>query len=228
MLALQATKTHHQKLLLSISNLVSPRISLIPALLICSQNPQLTRFATSFSGVQRFSHTSQYLLSGLLLKANSPLGAVSLIDIYGTLISSRLFIPTDISTLDPDNLSLHGFRRFIDDGTMPLPIFTAIQHEIPSAPAKALQEVREQREYLIDSSRYEMLKEEEKELERKTRWLWFEFTPYEVGCDELGVSCVDLTAISQISSCHFNRRGYPVGVSAVDSRMARASSGESV
>lgn len=78
---------------------------------------------------------------------------------------------------------------------MPLPIFTAIQHEIPLAPAKALQEVREQRDYLIDSSRYEILKKEEEELESKTRWLWFEFTPYEVGCDELGVSCVDLVAL---------------------------------
>jgi cytosolic phospholipase A2 len=142
------------------------------------------------------------LLSGLLLKANAPLGGVSLIDIYGTLISSRLFIPTDISTLDPDNLSLHKFRRFIDDGSMPLPIFTAIQHEIPPAPAKALKEVREQRGYLVDSSRYEMLKEEEKALERKTRWLWFEFTPYEVGCDELGVGCFDLVTLPQLSKAH--------------------------
>lgn len=203
MLALQAHKTQYQRLLPSISNLASPRTSLIPALFIYSRNPQLTRFATSFHSVLRFLYTTQYLLSGLLLKANAPLGGVSLIDIYGTLISSRLFIPTDISTLDPDNLSLHKFRRFVDDGTMPLPIFTAIQHEIPLAPAKALQKVREQRERLIDSSRYEMLKEEEKELESKSRWLWFEFTPYEVGCDELGVSCVDLVAVPQSSSRRF-------------------------
>jgi phospholipase A2 len=203
MLALQVTRTLYQNLLLSTSNLVSPRISLIPALLIYLQKIQLTRFAIPFSEVLISSHTPQYLLSGLLLKANAPLGAVSLTDIYGTLISSRLFIPTDINTLDPDNLSLHKFRRFVDDGAMPLPIFTAIQHEIPAAPAKPLQEAREQREYLIDSSRYEMLKEEEKELESKTRWLWFEFTPYEVGCDELGVSWVALVALCRCSSCYF-------------------------
>jgi len=203
MLELQATRTLYQILPLSTSSLVSPRISSILALLIYLQSLQLTRFAAPFSRVLISSHTHQYLLSGLLLKANAPSGAVSLIDIYGTLISSRLFIPTDISTLDPDNLSLHKFRRFVDDGTMPLPIFTAIQHEIPPAPAKALQEVREQREYLIDPSRYEILKAEEKELESKTRWLWFEFTPYEVGCDELGVSCVAVIALSQCYSCHF-------------------------
>jgi len=203
MLALQATRIQYQNLLLSTSNLVSPRISLILALLIYLQNLQLTRFATPCSRVLISSHSPQYLLSGLLLKANAPLGAVSLTDIYGTLISSRLFIPTDISTLDPDNLSLHKFRRFVDDGTMPLPIFTAIQHEIAPAPAKALQEVREQRGYLIDPSRYEMLKEEEKELESKARWLWFEFTPYEVGCDELGVSCADSVALSRCFSYSF-------------------------
>jgi hypothetical protein len=50
-----------------------------------------------------------------------------------------------------------------------------------------LEEVKEQREYLVDPSRYELLKKEEEELQRKTKWLWYEFTPYEVGCDELGV-----------------------------------------
>jgi hypothetical protein len=203
MLALQVTRTLYQNLLLSTSSLVSPQISLILALLIYLQNLQLTRFVIPYSRVPISSHTPQYLLSGLFLKANAPLGAVSLTDIYGTLISSRLFIPTDISTLDPDNLSLHKFRRFVDDGTMPLPIFTAIHHEIAPAPEKALQEVREQRGYLIDPSRYEMLKEEEKELESKTRWLWFEFTPYEVGCDELGVSCVDWVALSRLFDCLF-------------------------
>ncbi|KAG8749919.1 hypothetical protein FRC14_000955 [Serendipita sp. 396] len=130
--------------------------------------------------------THKYLLSGLLLKATAPLGSVSLTDIYGTLISSRLFVPSDISKLDPDNLSLHKFRRFIDDGSMPLPIFTAIQHEIPHDAEKHLAEVQEQRDYLVDETRYKMLKREEEDIERKTRWLWYEFTPYEVGCDELG------------------------------------------
>jgi phospholipase A2 len=138
------------------------------------------------------------------VKANAPRGTINLLDIYGTLISSRLFIPSNIEALDPDNLSLHKFRRFTDDGSMPLPIFTAIQHgissssssswtnspslEIPHDTEKSLEQVREQRDYLVDQSRYEMLQQEDQELENKTRWLWYEFTPYEVGCDELGVS----------------------------------------
>lgn len=59
--------------------------------------------------------------------------------------------------------------------------------EIPPEQEKPLEEVRVQRDYLVDSSRYDVLRKEEEELEKKTRWLWYEFTPYEVGCDELGV-----------------------------------------
>lgn len=54
-----------------------------------------------------------------------------------------------------------------------------------------------------------MLKEEEKVLQSKTRWLWFEFTPYEVGCDELGVSCVDLAALPNFLNGQFLQAWIP-------------------
>jgi hypothetical protein len=60
--------------------------------------------------------------------------------------------------------------------------------EIPHETEKPLEELREHRDYLVDQSRYDLLQKEEEELQKKTRWLWYEFTPYEVGCDELGVS----------------------------------------
>jgi cytosolic phospholipase A2 len=69
----------------------------------------------------------QYLLSGLLRKAAGPSGSVSLVDIYGTLIASRIFVPSEIRSLNPRHLSLHSFRGNIDNGAMPLPIFTALQ-----------------------------------------------------------------------------------------------------
>ena len=59
--------------------------------------------------------------------------------------------------------------------------------EIPRETEKPLEQVREEREYLVDSSRYALLQKEEESLQKQTRWLWYEFTPYEVGCDELGV-----------------------------------------
>lgn len=81
----------------------------------------------------------KYLLSGLLHKATAPgWGGVSLTgitlpypyssskayfnptDIYGTLVSARLFVPDNLEKLDPRWLSLHHFRRFVDDGSYPM------------------------------------------------------------------------------------------------------------
>jgi phospholipase A2 len=81
---------------------------------------------------------NQYLLSGLLHKATAPgWGGVSLTgqicvspdaasltpfatDIYGTLVSARLFVPDNLNDLDPRCLSVHQFRRFVDDGSYPM------------------------------------------------------------------------------------------------------------
>lgn len=56
------------------------------------------------------------------------MGVASLVDVYGTLLASRLFVPKDLSKLDFQHLSLHLSRRNIDNGQLPLPIYTAIQH----------------------------------------------------------------------------------------------------
>ena len=66
--------------------------------------------------------------AGVLRKAAGPAGTVSLVDIYGTLLGSRLFVPSSYDTLNPQHLSLHMMRRNIDKGQHPMPIFTAIQH----------------------------------------------------------------------------------------------------
>lgn len=64
----------------------------------------------------------------LLRKAAGENGVVSLVDVYGTLLGSRILVPSDVRTLDPQHLSLHLMRKAIDRGQLPLPIFTAIQH----------------------------------------------------------------------------------------------------
>ena len=38
----------------------------------------------------------------------------------------------------------------------------------------------------VVSSTIESSRLEEEEIEQQSSWLWFEFTPYEIGCDELG------------------------------------------
>ncbi|KAI0078788.1 FabD/lysophospholipase-like protein [Panus rudis PR-1116 ss-1] len=130
--------------------------------------------------------TNKYLLSGILRKAASPSGVASLVDVYGTLLASRLFVPSDTSKLDFKHLSLHFQRRCVDNGEMPLPIFTAIQHATPPATLQAIRNVKHERERAIDQNRQEILGHAQSLLEDETRCLWYEFTPFEVGCDEIG------------------------------------------
>ncbi|KAI0655037.1 FabD/lysophospholipase-like protein [Cubamyces menziesii] len=130
--------------------------------------------------------TNKYLLSGILRKAAGPTGTASLVDLYGTLLSSRLFIPTDITRLDPRHLSLHFFRRNIDNGALPLPILSAIQHVTPPENAEEIREVVSAKALSVDDDRTRSLDDKQHRLEKNIRWLWYEFTPYEVGCDELG------------------------------------------
>ncbi|OJT06010.1 Cytosolic phospholipase A2 zeta [Trametes pubescens] len=130
--------------------------------------------------------TNKYLLAGILRKAAGPTGTASLVDLYGTLLSSRLYIPTDVTKLDPRHLSLHLYRRNLDNGALPLPIFSAIQHVTPLEKAEDIKEVADEKALSIRSQRPQSLDSEQTRLERDIRWLWYEFTPYEVGCDEIG------------------------------------------
>ena len=66
--------------------------------------------------------------SSLLRKAAGAKGSVSLVDVYGTLLASRIFIPSDLSAMNPRHISLYSMRQSVDKGQLPLPIFTAIQY----------------------------------------------------------------------------------------------------
>ncbi|KAI0635382.1 FabD/lysophospholipase-like protein [Trametes polyzona] len=124
--------------------------------------------------------------SGILRKAAGATGTASLVDLYGTLLSSRLFIPSDITRLDPRHLSLHFFRRNLDNGALPFPILSAIQHVTPVEKAEEIKEVADKKALSVDEERAKSLDNEQARLEHSIRWLWYEFTPYEVGCDEIG------------------------------------------
>ncbi|KAI0644024.1 FabD/lysophospholipase-like protein [Trametes meyenii] len=149
--------------------------------------------------------TNSYLLAGLLRKAAGPNGVPSLVDLYGTLLASRLYTPTDATKLDPQHLSMHLYRRNLDNGALPLPILSAIQHGTRSMPylqskswtneqtlvtppekAEEIKEVAEEKAFSISPWRERALENKQERLEKEIRWLWYEFTPYEVGCDEIG------------------------------------------
>jgi len=103
----------------------------------------------------------------------------------GTLLSSRIFLPDDLSRLDPRHLKISSQARFIDDGSHPLPIYSLIRHDVPEGSAiatlsRAIDEAGK------DEARADKLRKQKDDLMAKSSYQWIEQTPYEVGCEEVG------------------------------------------
>src|SRR5437667_4103331 len=75
--------------------------------------------------------TNKYLLRGLVERFKQGYTEIGMVDIFGTLLSSRILIPANELDLQDDWLKLSNQRKYIDDGSEPLPIYTAVRHEIP-------------------------------------------------------------------------------------------------
>lgn len=118
--------------------------------------------------------TDKYLLRGLVEKLWGSSGAtVGLVDIYGLLLAARLFVPVgDLEANDAD-LKISNQRDYVKFGQNPLPIYTAVRHEIPEAPSDSSP---------VAPSAPEDAKEQAK---RESWFQWFEITPYEFFCEEL-------------------------------------------
>ena len=126
--------------------------------------------------------TNKYLLTGLVEKLKGdPAADFGLVDIYGLLLSARLLIPRGELDLSNRDLKLSNQRDYIDNGGNPMPIYTAVRHEIPlietsgDSPSKT-------KELSNESEPSDELKERAL---RETWFQWFEFTPYELFCEEL-------------------------------------------
>lgn len=114
--------------------------------------------------------TNKYLLSALVEKAKGiPDADFGIVDIYGALLAARLLVPKGELSVSELDFKVSNQRRFTDDGSNPLPIYTAVRHEIPLAE---------------QSSMTDRVAAEAKA--KKEAWFqWFEFTPYEMWCEEL-------------------------------------------
>ncbi|KAG9103269.1 hypothetical protein FRC06_011560 [Ceratobasidium sp. 370] len=64
---------------------------------------------------------------------------------------------------------------------------TAISRHLREPLEKQEVETKKQESKAYTPTRRLRLRKEAEELEAQARWLWFEWSPYEVGCDELGV-----------------------------------------
>lgn len=120
--------------------------------------------------------TNKYLLRGLVEKLKGdPLAEFGLVDIYGVLLAARLLVPRGELWVSDDDLKLSNQKHNLDTGQHPLPIYTAVRHEIPVVKRQDHHDsqLRPMTENLLRESRSEA-------------WFqWFEFTPYEFFCEEL-------------------------------------------
>lgn len=135
--------------------------------------------------------TNKYLLSGFVERLRGDPGVdVGLVHIYGLLVASRLMVPRgELDVCDRD-LKLSNQRVNLQEGRHPMPIYTAVRHEIPANEAVTEAE-----------QRGEEFKEAAKEKAKREAWFqWFEFTPYEVFCEEF-LAGIPTWALGR----HFNR-----------------------
>ncbi|KAK4454327.1 acyl transferase/acyl hydrolase/lysophospholipase [Podospora aff. communis PSN243] len=119
--------------------------------------------------------TNKYILSGLVEKLKGNPGAdFGLVDAYGMLLAARLMVPKGELSVNEGDFKLSTQQEHIRFGQHPLPIYTAVRHEIPDLTVPG-----------IDSSG--PASEAAKEVAKKEAWFqWFEMTPYEFFCEEFG------------------------------------------
>ncbi|RYC58422.1 hypothetical protein CHU98_g7779 [Xylaria longipes] len=119
------------------------------------------------------SPTNKLLLSSMVEKLRGdPNANFGLVDIYGILLAARLLVPRGELGVNDKDFKLSNQREYIKYGQNPLPIYTAVRHEIPSIVAAA-------------TNSQGSPSNKAKEIAKQEGWFqWFEITPYEFFCEE--------------------------------------------
>ncbi|KAJ5342230.1 hypothetical protein N7541_011354 [Penicillium brevicompactum] len=119
--------------------------------------------------------TNKFLLSGFVEKLKGDPGAdFGLVDIYGMLLAARLLVPRGELGVSDRDFKLSNQQINLASGSHPLPIYTAVRHEIPI--------LHESNEKVTKKPTPEQLIKKSQE---EAWFQWFEFTPYEFFCEEL-------------------------------------------
>lgn len=119
--------------------------------------------------------TNKFLLSGFVEKLKGdPNADFGIVDVYGLLLAARLLVPKGELGVDNRDLKMSNQRANLTNGQHPMPIYTAVRHEIP-----ILEEASDEEKETDHPS------EETKEKAKRESWFqWFEITPYEFFCEE--------------------------------------------
>lgn len=114
--------------------------------------------------------TNKFLLSGLVEKLRGvPDADFGIVDLYGLLLAGRLMVPKHELNVSSSDLKVSNQRYYVQDGAAPLPIYTAVRHEIPKEMEGHL---RPSQAAWHNTKHYDWFQ-------------WFEWTPYEFFCEEL-------------------------------------------
>lgn len=127
-------------------------------------------------GLLTAAPTNKFLLSGIVEKVKgNPAADFGLVDAYGVLLAARLFVPRGELGVDSRNLKVSSQQEYLKDGAHPLPIYTAVRHEIPIIGKESSADKSQPRKSQTTD-----------EKARKESWFqWFESTPYEFWSEEL-------------------------------------------
>ncbi|KAI0159069.1 cytosolic phospholipase A2 zeta [Pestalotiopsis sp. NC0098] len=117
--------------------------------------------------------TNKLLLASMVEKLKGdPNADFGLVDVYGILLAARLLVPKGELGVNERDFKLSNQRDYIKYGQNPLPIYTAVRHEIPDIAGVA-------------SESNGTPTEEAKEIAKQESWFqWYEMTPYEFFCEE--------------------------------------------
>ena len=112
--------------------------------------------------------TNKFLLSGYVEKLRGvPDAEFGVVDIYGLLLAARLLVPKGELRVDDDDLKISHQQLAVEHGKAPLPIYTAVRHEIPHH----MKEHQSPSKYAWHNTKHYDYFE------------WFEWSPYEFFCE---------------------------------------------
>lgn len=115
--------------------------------------------------------TNKFLLSGFVEKLRGvPDADFGVVDIYGLLLAARLLVPKGELNVSANDLKVSNQRYSVQSGAVPMPIYTAVRHEIPE---EMKGHIAPSQSAWYTTKHYDWFQ-------------WFEWTPYEFFCEELG------------------------------------------
>lgn len=152
---------------------------------------------------------SKLLMQGAIQRFYQQNGDISLVDIFGVLMGQTLLtkkrdsLPSEktgqdvaskregseVGEFEPRDMYLTGQAHYLKDGLEPMPIYSVVRHDITLGKTfeHRIEEIKQKLDAARKPTEIANLENKKKDIEnqQKDAYQWFEFTPYDVGCEEM-------------------------------------------